>query len=167
MYVICNMKELLPSMWRYLLSFLLVPACCSLDFTELGSHPKIHTVSLSPICCFLLNLHCCWWMDVGMLEGHLMASGWMCLFCWNSSKSHMCLTSYSSTIYMQQFMIKYFPLPSLFPLAFTALLSWWSYCHVLLIGLLAGSFYDCMTPMLASHCYPWWRGWSHTLWLHS
>jgi hypothetical protein len=45
------------------------------------------------------------------------------------------------------------------------LLSWRSYCHVLLIGLLAGSFYNCMTPMLASHCYPWWRGWSHTLWL--
>ncbi len=54
-----------------------------------------------------------------------------------------------------------------FPLAFTVLLSWRSYCHVLLIGLLAGSFYDCMTPMLAGHCYPWWRGWSHTLWLHS
>ncbi len=52
-----------------------------------------------------------------------------------------------------------------FPLAFTVLLSWRSYCHVLLIGLLAGSFYNCMTPMLASHCYPWWRGWSHTLWL--
>jgi hypothetical protein len=46
------------------------------------------------------------------------------------------------------------------------LLSWRSYCHVLLIGLLAGSFYD-FTPMLASHCYPWWRGFYHTLWLHS
>ncbi len=53
-----------------------------------------------------------------------------------------------------------------FPLAFTVLLSWRSYCHVLLIGLLAGSFYD-FTPMLASHCYPWWRGFYHTLWLHS
>ncbi len=69
----------------------------------------------------------------GTLEGSLNVFLNACVDCWNSFKSHTCLTLYSSTTYMQQFTTKYVPFP--FPV-FTIFLSWKSHRELFRICLL-------------------------------
>lgn len=126
MYGTSNMRELLLFMWRYYSQILLIPVCFS-GLHTVGISAQ-HTNSLFAYnCCSLITVHSCKWLQessFGTLEGSFNIFLNAYVDCWNSFKSHTCLTLYSSTTYMQQFTTKYVPFP--FPV-FTIFLSWKSH----------------------------------------